>query len=597
MNNDYNIVYEPSLKANTEKTEDLVADNIEGMSNNPVYKAVIPQYMYKPYWGYPRYQPLAFLRQIGKNVYASSVMKAVKDLIIDTEWDIVLKEGVEMTDELKTERLRIIEFIKKPNPDEEYDDFTRKWLDDAFKYDSGIINKVFNPLGEMLQLRVADGATFKKNPDKHGYFDRRTDIIYDKTEAAGTVPVSNANEVANSFSSIFSDTAAYFQYVNNVASQIPIPFGKREIIWVSFNPSSDNVYTNNSYLEDSIDLLLSLVYGVKYNLDFYQNGNTPEGIINAVGATKKDLKKIKSQLNHSIRTPKDGFGMSRRVGFRMPVVNMDNIDFVKLNLSSQEMEIIEQQKWFTKVFFMRFGLNADEMGFTDDSNRATSTQQTKNARKKALAPIFQKIANMYNYHVVPEFEFGKFFDFKFDFYDVIEQKLLRELQELEINMGINSPQMIADDEGIDFEKIKKDKEENMSFEFSDDNIQGDKEEIPQEEKDESNLIEEKKEAKSMGAMTGGEGTQDHVMNPNNNHNIELKPFGGYSNFQDCVSKNSDKGDPEAYCATIMRKVEGKSTNEYKSKLRELPKKTATETVLDDFSKEYDKMIRDVIKKA
>lgn len=33
------------------------------------------------------------------------------------------------------------------------------------------------------------------------------------------------------------------------------------------------------------------------------------------------------------------------------------------------------------------------------------------------------------------------------------------------------------------------------------------------------------------------------------------PFAGYKDFKDCVAKNKGKSDPEAYCATIMRKVE------------------------------------------
>lgn len=33
------------------------------------------------------------------------------------------------------------------------------------------------------------------------------------------------------------------------------------------------------------------------------------------------------------------------------------------------------------------------------------------------------------------------------------------------------------------------------------------------------------------------------------------PFAGYKNFADCVKKNSGKGDPKAYCATIMRAAE------------------------------------------
>lgn len=36
------------------------------------------------------------------------------------------------------------------------------------------------------------------------------------------------------------------------------------------------------------------------------------------------------------------------------------------------------------------------------------------------------------------------------------------------------------------------------------------------------------------------------------------PFAGYKNFDDCVARNKSKGDPKAYCATIMRQVEGKA---------------------------------------
>jgi len=34
------------------------------------------------------------------------------------------------------------------------------------------------------------------------------------------------------------------------------------------------------------------------------------------------------------------------------------------------------------------------------------------------------------------------------------------------------------------------------------------------------------------------------------------PFGGYADFEECVQDNSDKSNPEAYCAVIKREVEG-----------------------------------------
>lgn len=39
------------------------------------------------------------------------------------------------------------------------------------------------------------------------------------------------------------------------------------------------------------------------------------------------------------------------------------------------------------------------------------------------------------------------------------------------------------------------------------------------------------------------------------------PFAGYENFDACVKANASKGDPKAYCATIMRQVEGKNMAE------------------------------------
>jgi len=35
------------------------------------------------------------------------------------------------------------------------------------------------------------------------------------------------------------------------------------------------------------------------------------------------------------------------------------------------------------------------------------------------------------------------------------------------------------------------------------------------------------------------------------------PFAGYDDFDACVADNSDKGNPEAYCAVIKRETEGK----------------------------------------
>ena len=44
------------------------------------------------------------------------------------------------------------------------------------------------------------------------------------------------------------------------------------------------------------------------------------------------------------------------------------------------------------------------------------------------------------------------------------------------------------------------------------------------------------------------------------------PFGKYRNMAHCMNENRDKKDPAAYCAEIMRRVEGtKKTSKKKRK--------------------------------
>jgi len=43
--------------------------------------------------------------------------------------------------------------------------------------------------------------------------------------------------------------------------------------------------------------------------------------------------------------------------------------------------------------------------------------------------------------------------------------------------------------------------------------------------------------------------------------VASDPFAGYKNFEDCVAKNQDKNNPEAYCGEIKRKTEGQDVTE------------------------------------
>ena len=43
------------------------------------------------------------------------------------------------------------------------------------------------------------------------------------------------------------------------------------------------------------------------------------------------------------------------------------------------------------------------------------------------------------------------------------------------------------------------------------------------------------------------------------------PFGQYKNFADCVKKNRDKKNPEAYCAEIERRIKARRQAKHSKK--------------------------------
>jgi len=567
---------------------------VDRQDNDPLFKATVPEFLFRPPFGTPRNIHAPFLREISKNPYIFSIIKTLQDEAASTEWDIVVKEGFEVTPEDEKNRQFIKDFFTNPNSDNEsFSHLIRKLIWDISVLDSGVIVKVYNKLQELLQIRVIDGASINKNPDQYGSLNQRADYVpLNIFQVAQSDTTSAYKQLETQFRNQFDTIAAYYQFSTTVMNSTPIPFGKKEIIYIMQHPNSAGVYSVTSPVQASVDVVLSLIFGAKYHLDYFMNGNGPEGIISLPGANQVVTDAFKQKLNATIMTGRDQFGIQRRVGHRLPVVGNENVNFTPLTFPSKDMEIIEQQQWFTKILWMQFGVTPSEMGFTEDASKNVDVNQTKVAAKRGIKPILENIAHHLNTQVIPELDDKNMFEFKWDEYDMDEDIKKRTLQEQEIRMGIKSWQIIAEEEGLDINRLQKDKEANQEFEFSamegdDDgnNFGKDKEEPKKEEpkKEDKKKVEEK----STTTDSGGEGISDTPLVP-----VETKPFAGYSNFQDCVNKNRDKKDPEAYCGAIKQQVEGKSDSPLKT-----PKKTALEVTMDEYNKEFTSLVKYVINKS
>lgn len=429
-------------------------------ASSDINKSVIPEFLYKPPYGYPRKANLSNIKLLAKNAYIYSIIKTLCDEVSSTDWNIRIKEthqdeGIDYSKQIND----IKAWFYNPNDNEEsFDYLLRQIITGVLEIDAGVFVKVFNRRGEFTQIFARDGATFTKNPDIHGSLISRKEYI------KPTNPEWSTEQLKQMYDAQYINDAAYFQY-GWTAGSMPIPFGRREVVYIMQNPRPDSIY-GRAPLEVLEDVILTLIYGAQYNLGVYKDSNVPDGVISLLGAQPQQIQEFRDNFNAQFKF-KDEFGKSRKISHIAPISNTE-VKFTPFILSSKEMEILQQQEWFTKLVWMAFGVTSEEMGFTEQSNKAISEEQGKVFKRKSLKPLLRMLQYHINTQIMPEF-FGSLgeqvrfrdipLEFVFDDYDLELDKKEHELYKMQIDMGIKTPEMVAKEAGIDVDELKKQKKE------------------------------------------------------------------------------------------------------------------------------------------
>jgi len=444
---------------------DVSINNTEGIN-----KAYIPEFLYKPPFGYPRKENIPLIRQLSRNPYVYSVIRMLADEVASTDYEIVYKEGVEPSDKMDKTILDIKNFLDNPNNNKEsFQTILRAVVKDIYEVDSGVIVKTFNQQGQMVEMFARDGGSFLKNPDIHGYLGNRAEYVEPVNINYGMTPASPDWEAAiKQYEFSFKDIAAYFQY-GTTAMALPVPFGRREIMYISMNPRSDSIY-GLSPIQILADIITTLVYGASYNLDFYMNNNMPEGVISLINGNKESIKAFRERFDAQFRVKDKITGFMRRIGFKFPITSQE-VKFTPFQLDPKVMQILEQQEWFAKIAWACFGVTAEQMGFTENSNKATGESQSNVYKRKGVKPLLLHLQYQMNKEIIAEWgeEAFESIMFKWDDYDLEEDVKKHALYASQINMGIKTAEMIAEEEGIDITKLKAGKEEERQQRMEENN--------------------------------------------------------------------------------------------------------------------------------
>ena len=416
-------------------------------------KAYIPNFFYKPPFGYPRYKDLLYYRKLASSIYVDMCETAIIDEVCSIEWDIVAedKSGNEVIGKEK-EVEEVKRFFENPNTNpESWETVVRMMLPDLLEINSGIIIKVFNSFGKMVEIVARDGSAFTKNPDVYGMYTNRADLIlmkdiYDADEES---PYRAETGYPLLQGYITSDQAekegAYFQYGFNTGAR-PIPFGKREIVWFEKKLRTDDLY-GRSAMEVLAKTVQTLIYAVEHNLEYFSDNSIPPGILGLDGLSTQDLKAFAQQWTES-QKKSDDLGNWKKVFHKLAMVNKIP-KFERLGLTNVELELIESQKWWSKMVWACFGMTATELGFVEDAKgSANQIVQSSIAKKRIIYPLLKIISYYVNTQIIPEFGFEGI-KYKYKIFDVDDETKKWGLYKLRTEAGLKTINEERNSEGLD----------------------------------------------------------------------------------------------------------------------------------------------------
>ena len=435
-------------------------DSINEQGRGGIAKSYIPQFFYKPPFGYPRFVDIPLIRRLAGSPFPEMCISTIIDNISAIPWDIVPEdETIELTPAKEAEQKQMMDFFRNPNTNKDsWDKITRMVVRDILEIDSGVLQKIFNLKEEMVEVVARDGATFTKNPDLHGFITNRDDIIFDNyitgTDALSVTDQSqfsriesqDAIEPAGSITPAdVRERAAYFQY-GWITGARPIPFGKKEIVWLERNPRTDNVY-GRSPIENLAESIQTLIYAVEHNLDYFADNSIPPGVLGLDGSDAEECKSFKEQWNEQQRT-KGNDGKWKKLFHHMPIVGKTP-HFERLGFTNAELQLIEGQKWWSKMVWACFGVTSTELGYTEDAaGLANQIVQSEVFRKRAVNPILRILEYHWTQELISEFEF-KDWKFKYMYFDVEAETKKATLAQIQIDTGIRTVNEIRRDDGLE----------------------------------------------------------------------------------------------------------------------------------------------------
>ena len=313
-------------------------------------------------------------------------------------WTIKKKRGVfdkksdKMTEADKGRAQDIIEFIMNTGnventwSNDNFDSFLRKIVKDTLEIDQMCFENVRNRRGQLVQFEAVDSGTF------------RLAESYDDREG------SEFHEFGDKINGYYpSYVQVYNQTVYNAYYPWELCFGIRNI--------STSVYNNGygiSELEDMIQIITWMLYGMQYNGNFFKQGSNPKGLLHIKGnVPDQKMAELKQMWRSTIS------GISN--AHKMPILDGNSeMQWIDMQQTNKDMEFSQWQDFLMVIACSVYRIDPSELGLNLEKAKSIfgqdgQKQRLEHSQAKGLNPLLKFIQRKMTKYIVsqldPSFEF------------------------------------------------------------------------------------------------------------------------------------------------------------------------------------------------
>jgi len=343
-------------------------------------------------------------------------VNVIKKSVSQAEWAIIPKQERKEVNKAQVDQAtNLFETIN--NRGENLRQVLDMVLEDLLVLDAGVIEKVYNAKGEIVELNAVDGATIRPKMDKYGDLD---------------------------------PTSAYVQVIGD---KVVAEFALNELIYMVQSPQSDiRLYGYGMSPIESILLQVQAALNADlYNAEMFSKDNIPPGMLDLGDMSQSEAQQFISVWDATV------VGSTQKLKFLWGGGEKNNKKYIPFNQNNKDMQFVEYTDWLSRIKLATYGLTGMDANITQDVNRATAGVQESVTSSRGVGSIFKLVEEYINREIFMPMGWD---DIQFKFQkalNISEKKQQAEIDKIYVEAGILDPAEVAIREG--FEIPEQDEEE------------------------------------------------------------------------------------------------------------------------------------------